>query len=290
MNHCDTGPWRGRGGSVLVVISSQDVPVGDGRVVRAYDGGPAGDGPVVVWHHGSPQTGVPLAPLLDLAAERGVRLLSFARPGYGGSTRLPGRTVAALAGDVDRVADAFGVGRYAVLGASGGGPHALGCAAANPDRVTAAACLAGLAPFTDEFDWFAGMVAPGGLRAATEGPSARLRHAESAEFDENSFTPADLEVLAGEWAALGTDAQLAGDSVEGLVDDDLAFVAPWGFDVATVTAPVLLVHGAADRIVPPAHAEWLSRRLPDATSWTRPEDGHVSVLRSCGEALDWLLR
>nr|WP_245811924.1 alpha/beta hydrolase [Actinophytocola xinjiangensis] len=271
-------------------MSSQDVPMGDGRVVRAYASGPAGDGPVVVWHHGSPQTGVLLAPLLDAAAGRGIRLVSFARPGYGGSTRRAGRTVAAVAGDVSRVADAFGVGRYAVMGASGGGPHALGCAAADHERVTAAVSLAGLAPFTDEFDWFGGMVGHGGLLAATKGAEARFRHADSAEFDENSFTDADRSALAGEWAALGTDAQLAGDDVEGHVDDDLAFVTPWGFDISAVTAPTLVVQGGQDRVVPPAHATWLTEHLPRATLWRRPPDGHVSVLRAVGEALDWLPR
>jgi pimeloyl-ACP methyl ester carboxylesterase len=140
-----------------------DVPVDDGRILRAYDNGLSGEKGVVVWHHGSPQTGALLEPLLVAAAERGIRLLSYARPGYAGSSRLPGRNVASAARDVEDVADAFGVERFAVMGASGGGPHAIACAALAPERVSGVVSLAGPAPFTEEFDWYAGMAAPGGL-------------------------------------------------------------------------------------------------------------------------------
>ncbi len=151
------------------MVIRRDVSLPDGRTLRAYDSG-AGDELALLWHHGSPQTGALLEPLLAAAGRRGIRMLSYARPGYGGSTPLRGRDVASAAADVAAVADAFGVGRFAVMGASGGGPHALACAALLPDRVTGVACLASIAPFTDEFDWFAGMVAPGGLRSALDGP------------------------------------------------------------------------------------------------------------------------
>jgi pimeloyl-ACP methyl ester carboxylesterase len=158
-----------------------------------YDsvGGDAADAFPVVWHHGAPQTGALLEPLLAAAARRGIRLLSYGRPSYGGSSPYPGRDVASAAGDVAQLADAFGVPRFAVMGASGGGPHALACAALLPGRVTGAASVAGLAPFTEDLDWFAGMVSDGALRAAVAGREARARYAESDEFDENSFTPAD---------------------------------------------------------------------------------------------------
>ncbi|MEU7138836.1 alpha/beta hydrolase [Nocardia sp. NPDC046473] len=271
------------------MVASRDVQLQDGRVVRAYDSERGGHAGVLVWHHGSPQTGAPLEPLLAAAVERGIRLLSYGRPGYGGSTRLSGRTVASAARDVEQIADAFGIERFAVMGASGGGPHALVCAAELPDRVTGVVSLAGLAPFTDEFDWFAGMVSPGGLRSALAGRAARTRYAETAEFDTASFTSADWDALSGQWASLGTDAQQAGNAgSDGLVDDDVAFVTPWGVDLTAITAPVLLVQGEQDRVVPPAHAAWLRQRLPEAQLWSRPDDGHVSVLHACAAAMDWL--
>jgi pimeloyl-ACP methyl ester carboxylesterase len=274
------------------VVSEQDLRLEDGRrTLRVYDSGGADarHAFTVVWHHGSPQTGALLEPLLSAAARRGIRLLSYGRPSYGGSTPHPGRDVASAAADVAQLADALGVTQFAVIGASGGAPHALACAALLGDRVTGVACLAGLAPLTEDFNWWGGMVSDGGLRAAVHGREARARYAETDEFDENSFTPADWAALSGAWASLGDDAVRAGaDGPDGLIDDDVAFVTPWGFDVAQVDAPVLLAHGGQDRIIPPSHADWLIRHCRNPELWFRPNDGHISILNACPLAMDWL--
>jgi pimeloyl-ACP methyl ester carboxylesterase len=273
------------------MVSQRDVTLTDGRLLRVYDTGDqdAPDALTVLWHHGSPQTGVLLDPLLSAAAARGIRLLSYARPSYGGSSPDRGRSVASAAADVAQVLVALGIERLAVMGASGGGPHALGCAGLLPDRVIGAVCLASPAPFTESFDWYAGMVSEGGLRAAAKGRETRERYAATEVFDENSFTPADWAALGGAWASLGADAGRAGAAgPEGLVDDDLAFVAPWGFDVAQIEAPVLIVHGGQDRVVPPSHADQLMRLVPTSEFWLRPRDGHISILNACPVAMDWL--
>src|SRR4051795_8320864 len=247
------------------MANQHDLTVPDRRRLVYYDTGPteAADELTLVWHHGSPQTGALLEPLVTAAATRRIRVISYARPAYGGSTRLPGRDVASAADDVAQVADALGIDRFAVMGASGGGPHALACAALLPERVVGVVSLAGIAPYSDRFEWFAGMVAPGGLRAALNGREARERHALTDEFDENSFTASDWATLAGPWASLGRDAgEAAAAGSDGLVDDDLAFVSSWGFDVAAITAPVLIVQGGEDRVVPPAHADWLVGSIP----------------------------
>ena len=139
--------------------------------------------------------------------------MSYGRPSYGGSSPNRGRTVGSAAWDVAQLMDAPGVDRFAVMGASGGGPHALACAAALPDRVVAAVTLGCPAPFTPGPDWYAGMVAPGGLVAAEGGRAERERFAETDEFDPNSFTAADWAALEGAWRALGADAGRAGDGV-----------------------------------------------------------------------------
>ena len=275
------------------MASPRDLVAADGRTVRCYDTGDdaATYGTTVLWHHGSPQTGAPLEPLLVAAAARGIRLLSYARPSYGGSSPKPGRDVASAAADVALVADALGIDRFAVMGASGGGPHLLACATLLPDRVTGVVCLAGIAPLTAEFDWWSGMADDGGLRAAVAGRAARAHHAASAEFDPSIFIPADWAALKGAWSSLDADAARANAvGPDGLIDDDVAFVAPWGFELAQIVAPVLLVQGGLDRVVPPAHADWLLRHCPRSELWLRSADGHVSVLDACPAAMDWLSR
>ncbi|WP_224243574.1 alpha/beta fold hydrolase [Hyalangium gracile] len=274
------------------MASERDVELRDGRRLRVHDTGDTGapTALTVVWHHGSPQTGALLEPLVAAVAVRRIRVVSYGRPSYGGSTPNVGRDVASAAGDVEQVVDALGVDRFAVMGASGGGPHALACAGVLSGRVVGAVCLAGIAPYESSPDWFAGMISPGGLRAAVLGRAARARHAETEEFDEESFTSLDWAALNGPWKSLGEDAVRAGSAgPDGLVDDDIAFVSPWGFELGRVAAPVLLVQGGEDRVVPPAHAERLLRLCPTAELWLRPRDGHVSVLGAVPVALDWLL-
>src|SRR4051794_13502362 len=266
-------------------MEQRDLPTPDGRILAAVDAG--GTGPVVFWHPGSPHTGDLLEPVLAAAAEAGVRLLSAARPGYGRSTPLPGRDVAVGAADAALVADAFGVERFASVGYSGGGPHALACAALLPERTTAVATLAGIGPYTDDFDWFGGMAAPAALTAARGGRAARA--AVPDEFEPASFVESDWAALDGSWGVLGSDAQRSGAQGDtGLIDDDVAFASDWGFAPAAVTVPVLIVQGDADRVVPPAHAAWLLDRLPDAELRIRPGDGHVAVLAALPDVLRWL--
>ncbi|NQX28603.1 alpha/beta hydrolase [Microbacteriaceae bacterium VKM Ac-2854] len=273
------------------VTDARDISLPDGRIVRVHDSGPSrSDRLTVLWHHGSPQTGALLEPVLNACLERRIRLLSYGRPSYGGSTPNPGRAVDAAAKDVESILDALELDRIATMGASGGGPHALACAALLPERIRSVVTLAGIAPFTDEPSWYEGMAAPGGLRAAADGRAARADFAETDEFDPSSFIPADYALLDGPWASLGEDANRASaDGDDGLIDDDVAFTRPWGFDLSAIACPVLLIQGGADRVVPAGHVERLQRALPFAETWSRPDDGHISVLAALPDALDWML-
>jgi pimeloyl-ACP methyl ester carboxylesterase len=122
------------------MVAETDLELGDGRTSHVYDTYPddAGARLAVFWHHGTPNTGAPPEPLFPAADERGIRWVSHDRPGYGGSTPRTGRDVASVAADVSSIADALGIGRFAVMGSSGGGPHALACGALLPERVLAA--------------------------------------------------------------------------------------------------------------------------------------------------------
>jgi pimeloyl-ACP methyl ester carboxylesterase len=276
------------------VVTEFDLALGGGHTLRVYDTHPNdADGRLAVfWHHGTPNVGAPPRPLFAAAARLGVRWVSYDRPGYGGSTPSPGRRVASAADYVSGIADALGIGRFAVMGHSGGGSHALACGALLPGRVVGVVSVAGLAPFGAEgLDWFAGM-APSGvasLRAAARGRAAKERYEASAGEQDPGFIPADWAALSGAWSWLG---DVVGPAVEGgpggLIDDDLAYVAPWGADPARVTAPTLLLHGGRDRVVPPSHGGWLARRCPSAELRLFPDDGHISVLNQGAAALGWL--
>jgi pimeloyl-ACP methyl ester carboxylesterase len=272
-----------------------DLELGDGRTLHVYDAGAddAAGRLAVFWHHGTPNIGAPPEPLFPAAARLGIRWVSYDRPGYGGSTPYPDRDVASAAACVSAVADALSIDRFAVMGHSGGGPHALACGALLPERVLGVVSVAGLAPFGAEgLDWFAGMAASGvaSLRAAAEGRAAKERYeASGAEYDPEMFTPEDHAALSGAWSWL---LEVVNPAVEagpgGLIDDDLAYVAPWGFEPARVIAPVLLLHGGRDRVVPSSHGEWLARRCPAAELRLYPDDGHISVLNHSAAAMDWL--
>ncbi|HEV7650937.1 MAG TPA: alpha/beta hydrolase [Actinophytocola sp.] len=281
-----------RAGGVGVVIATElDVPAGDGRTLHAYDTGPGGD-LVVVWHHGTPNIGTPPEPLFDVSERLGIRWISYDRPGYGGSTPHPDRSVGTAAGDVAAIADALGVERFAVMGHSGGSPHALACAALLADRVVAVLTGAGLAPFDAAgLDWFAGMAPAslGSLGAAASGRAAKEAYEARTDTPEMEFTAADLAALDGPWGWFGSVVRPAVAAGPGpLIDDDLAYVSPWGFDPATISAPMLLTHGGRDRVVPPAHSEWLATRCPTAEVRILPGEGHLSVLNGAPDGLAWL--
>jgi pimeloyl-ACP methyl ester carboxylesterase len=276
------------------MVTETDLELGDGRTLHAYDTGAAdADGRLAVfWHHGSPNIGAPPEPLFSVADRFGIRWISYDRPGYGGSTPRPSRDVASAAADTSAVADAMSIDRFAVMGHSSGGSHALACAALLPERVLGVVVVAGMAPFGAEgLDWFDGF-GPAGvaqLRAAAAGRAALEKHLAQSD-DEPEFTPEDEAALAGEWSWFidVVDAALAG-GMGGFIDDDLAGVGTWGFDPADVAAPALFLHGGRDRVVPASHGEWLARHCPPAELWLYPEDGHISVLNAGAEAaMSWL--
>src|ERR1700722_4628089 len=289
------------------MVTETGIRLSDGRTLHAYDtradgqadrggDGQAGAPGAVFWLHGSPNVGSPPEPLFAAAEANGLRWVSYDRPGYGGSGPHDGRTIASAAADVAAIADALGLGRFTVLGHSGGGPHALACAAALPERVIAAVSVSAPAPLDAEgLDWFAGW-SPGIAaenRAATAGRAALEAHwAEAGAEPEGMdafFTDADLAALEGSWSWL---AGVAGQAMEqggpGYLEDTLAAVRPWGFRPDAIRVPVLIMHGARDKMVPRAHGEWLADHCPAAELRIVPDAGHITVLDSAPEALAWL--
>jgi pimeloyl-ACP methyl ester carboxylesterase len=276
------------------MVTEADLELSDGRTLHYYDAGDgSGDGRVpVFWLHGTPNIGPPPEPLFAAAARSGLRWVSYDRPAYGGSSPEPGRDVASAAADVAAIADALGIGRFAVLGHSGGGPHALACGALLPERVLAVVSVSAPAPSdADGLDWFAGWSSSGVAeqRAARDGRAALEAYLPSAEFDRETFTAGDWAALEGGWSWFGDVVGKALENGnEGMVEDLLASAEDWGFALADITVPVLILHGGADRMVPAAHGEWLAAHLPGAELRLIADAGHITVLDSAPDALEWV--
>ncbi|HEY0390044.1 MAG TPA: alpha/beta hydrolase [Gaiellales bacterium] len=278
----------------------------DGRTLAVHDTGDP-DGAFVFAMHGTPGCGEVLPAVSESARELGLRLLAHDRPGYGGSTRQPGRTIADVAADVAAIADEFGADRFGVWGASGGGPHALACAALLSDRVVGAAAIASPAPYGAEgLDYFAGM---GELNVMevdiiAEGPERHIAWLQE-EADgmlsgspqalreglSTLLSPVDAAALTDELAAFLHDSFVCAvaNGVEGWHDESVADLGDWGFRVDAVGVPVQVWHGGEDRFVPGAHGRWLAAHIPGAELHFHPELGHISLIERCvPEVQAWL--
>ncbi|MEU3188474.1 alpha/beta fold hydrolase [Streptomyces sp. NPDC006923] len=257
--------------------------------------------------HGTPGSRLGPAPRGMVLYQRGMQLIAYDRPGYGGSDRLQGRSVADVAQDVETIADALGLERFAVAGRSGGAPHALACAALMPDRVTRTAALVTLAPRDAAgLDWFEGMAAsnvreyttasldPDGVAARLTPRADAIRKDPARLLDDlrRELTDSDRMVVsdAGVRTMLLRNYQEAlRSSAYGWIDDALAFCSPWGFDPADIRGPVLLWHGEKDVFSPVGHSRWLAERIPGATAVLEPAAAHFDALHALPRILTWLL-
>jgi pimeloyl-ACP methyl ester carboxylesterase len=280
----------------------------DGRSLEVLTAGPP-DGLPLLFHNGTPGGLVAFPPMSTSAAGRGLRTVMYARPGYGQSTAQPGRSVASTVADAAAVLDHLGAEQFVTAGWSGGGPHALACAALLPGRCLAAASLAGVAPAQAAgLDWLAGM-GPENIEefgAAGQGEAALTAYLTAEADALREVTPgqvadelgglvsaADRGVVTAEFAdylaALFRAALSTG--IDGWRDDDLAFVSDWGFPLEQAgQVPVAVWQGTEDRMVPHPHGAWLAAHIPGARPHLLPGEGHLTLaVRGYGAVLDDLL-
>jgi pimeloyl-ACP methyl ester carboxylesterase len=291
----------------VAAASPIQIATPDGRSLDVYLAGPA-DGDMLVFHSGTPSVPLPYPPMIDLMTEHGLRYVGFSRPGYGSSTRRPGRSVADVVDDTTTVLDHLGADRTFVIGWSGGGPHALACAALLPDRVRAAATIAGVAPYPAEgLDYLDGMGAENieEFQAALDGPDRLIEFKErnwpifrtvTADQVATSFGDlidhVDAGSLTGDFAEFVAACfrEALRESYWGWFDDDMAFVKPWGFEVESILVPVHVWQGGHDRMVPFAHGQWCASHIPTAIPHVDPENGHLRiVVQEMGTILDELI-
>jgi pimeloyl-ACP methyl ester carboxylesterase len=271
----------------------EQVHLPDGRRLDLRVSGPA-DGLPLVFHHGTPGAATPRRALERAAHARGLRLVTTSRPGYGNSTRQPGRSVVDVVADTEAVLASMGAERCLTMGWSGGGPHTLACGA----RLAAAAAVlvvAGVAPYeADGLDWMAGMGEDNVIEfsAAVQGEDQlrpylshqgeQLRDIRPGDIVgslESLLPDVDRAVLTGEY---GEDTaagfrEAVRNGVDGWVDDDLAFAKPWGFSLGEISVPTMIWQGSADLMVPFAHGRWLGSRVAGASTHLEEGEGHLSV-------------
>jgi pimeloyl-ACP methyl ester carboxylesterase len=276
----------------------------DERILDVSVDGPE-DALPLLFHNGTPSSRQLYDPFVEAASQRGLRMVSFSRAGYGNSTRNPGRSVASVIPDVAAILDQLGAHRFYTLGWSGGGPHALACAALLPERLIGAATVGCLAPYESEgLNWMAGMGQENveSFRAALAGDTALRPFLERAATWAANATPDDVAASLGDLVSDADRSAISGKSaawladvfresvrngIWGWYDDEVAFVTPWGFDVGNIKVPVAIWQGARDRTTPIAHGEWLASHIPGVHPHLLPDHGHLSLgVDSFGLLLD----
>ena len=278
-----------------MAFESHEITLSDGRRLQVAECGDRA-GATVVFHHGTPGSAA-LARLWDQSAVRHhLRIISSSRAGYATSSRLADRSVLDVVSDTREVLDHFRASSYVAVGWSGGGPHALACAARDSERCVGVLSLAGAAPRSDEFDWTAGM-GPENIEEfalALEGGPRYEEHIRSfseagrtatesniVEFFGGLLSEPDKKVLQDSTLrGVLADATAQSGSVGhfGFLDDDQALLKSWGFDLTEVRGPCEIWFGDYDLMVPPTHGAFLVSSIPNAVAQHVPFEGHCSIV------------
>jgi len=287
----------------------RSIVVGGGRVLCFAEWGDPAGFPVFSLH-GTPGGRLNRHPDESKYAVAGARVITYDRPGYGSSSRDPGRSVVDCVHDVAAIADALGIEQFAVTGGSGGGPHSLAVAARLGARVVRARCDVGVAPFGVEgLDFFEGMdpLNVAEFSWAIEGEHRLVPELERELREMGERVAQDPSKLLGDnWALDESDRavlsrpdvavvikeaieDLVRGGVWGWVDDDLAFTKPWGFDLAEIAVPVEVRYGVRDVLVPAAHGAWLGRKVPGARVVVEESEGHLGDPDKIIEETRWLV-
>ncbi len=274
-------------------IKQFTISLADGRELEVVEVGDKNN-PVIVVHNGTPVLPGFLSTQIEVALAKGLRLVTYGRPGYGKSSRHHGRDVASAAIDTAELADILGIGKFATIGISGGGPHALACAALLGNRVIGVACVSGIAPIApydeNELDLEGEAVLRTDLETQVP-PLGTINPEDLVKHLKSELCPADVACFDGvfgiELAKMFIDGMQHG--IEGWLDDTLAFTKSWGFDLSDIIAPVQVWQGADDQMVPHTHGKWLFENIPDAETHLLNNEGHISTFfKSLTDVYDFL--
>jgi pimeloyl-ACP methyl ester carboxylesterase len=260
----------------------------DGRTLAYTDLGASGGSPIF-YFHGAPGGRLDGAWLEDAFREAGVRVVSADRPGYGGSSPCPRRSLTDWPVDIAALADHLGIDQFAVMGLSSGGPYVAACAALLGDRVVAAASVAGVTDmgWSAAYDEFPEDAEKTIMQLGDEDKALAWcvdRYgADGARFfdDDMDLSPPDAALFTDE-AFMGeimpTFAEAFRQGVGGFAQDITVQGRPWTFDVAAITCDVRVYHGEQDTLVPVSHGRHTAEMIESSTLVTFPEHGHISMI------------
>jgi len=264
----------------------------DGRELEILDNGINSES-AIIFHHGTPGHASSWTDWLESAANAGIRAIAYSRAGYGTSDRNLGRTVNSINSDVSQLLDAKNITKFVAIGWSGGGPHCI--ANTFEPRNVGAISLAGVGAYgVDDLDFLEGMGPENHdeFGAALKGEAVVEQWMNDNAGSMKTVTGDEIREAFGGLIGVADKAILDGDeadamassmrsalavSFDGWIDDDLAFVKQWGFDLAAITKPVFLWQGDDDFMVPHAHSYWLEKHIPTSTLTFKPGEGHISV-------------
>jgi pimeloyl-ACP methyl ester carboxylesterase len=276
----------------------------DGRKLAFVQRG-AEDGVPVIVCHGTPGSRRTRHPDPEIYERHGVRMVVYDRPGYGESDPHIGRSVADAAPDIEAIADELGFDRFAVVGGSGGAPHALACGALLQDRVLRVGALVTPAPSdTDDFDFYEGLAELNvkEFGAALEGRASIEAFIQPYADQFQADPDAVIEEILSELPEVDREiasrdgfrsvmresfVEAVRQGVRGWADDDLAFAKSWGFEPEDVHAEVRLWQGELDVLAPRTHGEYVASRLPNARFELLEGGGHF-LDEQWDVVLDWL--
>jgi pimeloyl-ACP methyl ester carboxylesterase len=264
------------------------IVLADGRTLAFTDVGASGGVPIF-YMHGAPGGRLDVAWMDDAFSARGVRVVSADRPGYGGSSPCPRRSMADCAPDVAAVADHLGIDRFVIMGLSSGGPYVTACAALLGDRVVAAASIAGVTDmgWSAAYDEFPDGDEKTIMRLGSEDDALAWCEdrygGDGARFfdEEMHLSPPDAALFADE-AFMGgimpTFSEAFRQGVSGFAQDITVQGRPWPFDLAGIRCRMHVYHGGQDTMVPVGHGRHTADLVENSVLTILPEHGHISMI------------